>query len=174
MLPKQFLIPIAFHRIKHIMEVNRYQKVPNSLVWTNLRVSKLWQNFHFWMNGPFNLNFFLYLLANQHHPSVKPSMVLNLCEPSNVFNIVWISVPRAGGTVCSSPYCPSHWTSFYPALIFTQSSQSNHPCHLKPPRRNSSTETPICYLCSLHHSQTLTDPMSHSLTVKSHFSKVPN
>ncbi len=73
MVIKQLMVPNDFHSISFpIMEVNGDKQLFGSSklfkisyfvfnirkklikVWNDMRVSKWWQNFHFWVNYPFN------------------------------------------------------------------------------------------------------------------------
>ncbi len=68
MVTQQLMVAIDFHSIFFHMEVNgqllpTFFKISSFVlnirkklikVWNNLRVSEWWQNFHFWVNYPFN------------------------------------------------------------------------------------------------------------------------
>lgn len=125
-------------------------------------------------------------------PVIKFKEIKNKYILKDASNIVWISdvnsfVHRAGGTVWSCPYCPSHWAPALPQghhslstidhhIVFSvKSTMSPEAIQEKQPWAvNSRTGTATCCLCSLLLGQTLTDPMSYSLAGKSNFSKISN
>ncbi len=73
LVTEQLTVAIDYHSMdKNPMEVNGYrqpfdyQHSSKYIFGFNLRVSKWWQNFHFWMNYPFNVSiyFVIYLDVN--------------------------------------------------------------------------------------------------------------